>query len=36
MAREVIRYESKTDKKIRLLKKRIGELEDEIEKLKMA
>lgn len=27
-------YESKTDKQIRLLKKRIGELEEEIENLK--
>ena len=36
IARELQRYESKTDKKIRLLKKRIGELEDEIEKLKTA
>jgi hypothetical protein len=35
IARELIKYESKTDKKIRLLKKRIGELEEEIEKLKM-
>lgn len=34
VAREVMRYESKTDKRIRLLKKRIGELEDEIETLK--
>lgn len=36
IARELQRYESKTDKKIRLLKKRVSELEDEIEKLKMA
>lgn len=36
VARELERYESKTDKKIRLLKKRINELEDEIEKLKSA
>lgn len=36
IARELVKYESKTDKKIRLLKKRIGELEDEIEKLKTA
>lgn len=36
IARELHRYESKTDKKIRLLQKRIGELEDEIEKLKRA
>ena len=34
VARELMRYESKTDKKIRLLKKRVSELEDEIEKLK--
>lgn len=34
IARELERYESKTDKKIRLLKKRINELEDEIEILK--
>lgn len=34
VARELERYESKTDKKIRMLKKRINELEDEIEKLK--
>ena len=34
IARELERYESKTDKKIRLLKKRIGEMEDEIENLK--
>lgn len=33
IARELQRYESKTDKKIRLLKKRIVELEDKIEKL---
>lgn len=36
IARELQRYESKTDKKIRLLKERIGELEEEIEKLKTA
>lgn len=36
VARELERYESKTDKKIRMLKKRINELEDEIEKLKSA
>ena len=36
IARELQRYESKTDKKIRLLKKKIGELEEEIEKLKTA
>ena len=34
VARELIRYESKTDKQIRLLKERICELEDEIEILK--
>ena len=34
VARELMRYESKTDKQIRLLKKRICELEDEIETLK--
>lgn len=34
VARELERYESKTDKKIRMLKKRINELEDEIKKLK--
>ena len=34
VARELERYESKTDKKIRMLKKRINELEDEIEILK--
>ena len=34
VARELVRYESKTDKQIRLLKKRICELEDEIETLK--
>ena len=33
IARELVKYESKTDKKIRLLKKRIGELEDKIEEL---
>lgn len=36
IARELDRYESKTDKKIRMLKKRINELEDEVEKLKSA
>ena len=36
IARELVKDESKTDKKIRLLKKRIGELEEEIEKLKTA
>ena len=34
IARELDRYESKTDKKIRQLKKRISQLEDELEKLK--
>ena len=34
VARELMRYESKTDKQIRLLKKRICELEGEIETLK--
>lgn len=34
VARELTRYESKTDKKIKKLKKRIGELEEEIENLK--
>lgn len=34
VARELERYESKTDKKIRMLKRRINELEDEIEILK--
>ena len=34
VARELVKYESKTDKQIRLLKKRICELEDEIETLK--
>ena len=33
IARELQRFESKTDKKIRLLKMRIGELEDKIEEL---
>lgn len=33
IARELVKYESKTDRKIRLLKKRIGELEDKIEEL---
>ena len=36
VARELVRYENETDKSIRLLKKRINELEDEIEKLKSA
>jgi hypothetical protein len=36
VARELERYESRTDKTIRMLKKRINELEDEIEKLKSA
>lgn len=34
IARHLERYESKTDKKIRQLKKRISHLEDELEKLK--
>lgn len=34
VARELTRYESKTDKQIKKLKKRIGELEEEIENLK--
>lgn len=34
VARELTRYESKTDKQIKKLKKRIGELEKEIENLK--
>ena len=34
VARELTRYESKTDKLIKKLKKRIGELEEEIENLK--
>lgn len=34
LARELTRYESKTDKQIKKLKKRIGELEEEIENLK--
>lgn len=33
IARELVKYESKTDRKIRLLKKRVKELEDKIEKL---
>lgn len=36
VARELERYGSKTDKTIRMLKKRINELENEIEKLKTA
>lgn len=36
IARELVKYESKTDRTIRKLKKRISELEDEIEKLKSA
>lgn len=36
IARHLERYESKTDKKIRQLKKRISQLEDELEKLKAA
>jgi hypothetical protein len=34
IARELVKYESKTDRKIRLLKQRVKELEDKIEKLK--
>ena len=34
VARELTRYESKTDKQIKKLKKRIGELEEEIENFK--
>lgn len=34
VARELTRYESKTDEQIKKLKKRIGELEEEIENLK--
>ena len=34
VARELTRYESKTDKQIKKLKKRIGELEEKIENLK--
>lgn len=33
IARELVKYESKTDRKIRLLKQRLKELEDKIEKL---
>lgn len=33
IARELVKYESKTDRKIRLLKQRVKELEDKIEKL---
>lgn len=33
IARELVKYESKTDRKIRLLKERVKELEDKIEKL---
>lgn len=36
VARELLKYETKTDKQIRRLKKRINELEEEIEKLKTA
>ena len=36
IARELVKYETKTDKQIRRLKKRINQLEDEIEKLKTA
>lgn len=35
IARELVKYESKTDRKIRLLKRRVKELEDKIEKLEM-
>lgn len=35
IARELVRYESKTDRTIRKLKQRISELEDEVERLKM-
>lgn len=34
LAKELSNYESMTDKEIRELKKRIGELEEEIETLK--
>lgn len=33
IARELVKYESKTDRKIRLLKQRVKELEEKIEKL---
>ena len=36
IARELVRYETKTDKAIKKLKKRISELEDEVERLKCA
>ena len=36
IARELVKYETKTDKQIRKLKKRISELEEEVEKLKTA
>ena len=36
IARELVRYETKTDKAIKKLKKRISELEDEVERLKSA
>ena len=36
IARELDRYETKTDKSIKKLKKRISELEDEVERLKCA
>ena len=36
IARELVRYENKTDKAIKKLKKRISELEDEVERLKCA
>lgn len=35
IARELVKYESKTDRTIRKLKQRISELEDEVERLKM-
>lgn len=34
IARELVRYESKTDRKIRLLKQRVKELEEKIEKIR--
>ena len=33
LAREIVKYESKTDKKIRLMKKRINELEAHVKEL---
>lgn len=35
IARELVKYESKTDRKIRLLKQRVKELEDKIEQLEI-